>query len=107
MRYLHIKTEAAHTVAEMVMGKASLMKVGSASSASPEEPGVGLIIKTVHKESWRAQMSKCSKGADVIGDTKAMNSAFRVRNRAVQLTHVAPMAAIQRDQDMVFRSPEA
>ena len=46
--YRHTNTTAAHKVAVKARGKTSAMNVGKASSASPDDPGVGLIIMTVH-----------------------------------------------------------
>ena len=52
-------------------------------------------------------MPNCPTGDVVSGTTKAINKAFKVRKRAVQLIPVAPTAAIHRGQDIVRRSWEA
>ena len=79
----------------MATGMTSVRKVGRASSARPDEPGVGLIIMTVHMDNCRAQTSKCPNAMfGNAGTTRATISAFNVMNRAVQLTNVADAASI-------------
>ena len=85
------------------------MNVGKASSASPDDPGVGLIIITVHIDSCRAQTPNWLKASPlrIRGSRNAIKTALRVRKRAVQLTAVAAAAWPQARQDMVRKSRDA
>jgi len=107
--YRHTKTTAAHTVAVKARGRTSDMNVGRASSARPEDPGVGLIIMTVHIDNCRAQMPNWLKESPsrIMGTRNAIKRALRVRKRAVQLTAVAAAAWPQARHDMVRKSSDA
>jgi hypothetical protein len=48
---LQRSTSAVHIAKVIPRGNTPSKKAGRANSANPEDPGVGLIIMTVHKES--------------------------------------------------------
>ena len=54
---LQTSTSAVHAAGANTKGSKPVKNVGKANSASPAEPGVGLMSMTVHSDSCLAQMS--------------------------------------------------
>lgn len=105
---LQTNTSAVQAVGASTKGSKPVKNVGKANSASPAEPGVGLTSITVQSDSCLAQMSNCDTSIQsMTGATNASNTAFKVRNRAVQLSAVAQAAAHHVVRDMLRKPLEA
>ena len=105
MKYVRARqtsTTPPRAAIEIAGVKAGPINVGKATSAMPEEPGVGLSNITIHIANCLAKISAC--GMDSIN---AIKIALRVKNLAVQLNSVDPNAPAQNLKEQPFKLSEA